>query len=107
VYRYVVRYPDRRCMKYLRRLRDYIRYLFRRNRNVYVIRQQDCDPKGCIIVRDGTTLQIPRTLAIGTVINFLNDGPKPFSIMPPCGTGVFTIRKNEGSTWTHLKDDAE
>jgi len=90
----------------VKRLVDYIRYLFRRNRNVYVIRQQDCDPKGCIIVRDGTTLQIPRTLAIGTVINFINDGDKIYTVRAPHGER-FTIRKNEGTSWTHLKDDTE
>src|SRR6266436_799782 len=90
----------------MRRLIDYIRYLFRRNRNVYVIRQQDCDPKGCIIVRDGTTLQIPSSLKIGTVINFINDTSSTYHIRTPHGS-IFTISKSSGTTWTHLKDDAK
>jgi len=93
-------------VKFMRRLVDYICYLFRRNRNIYVIRQEDCDPNGCIIVLDGTTLQIPRTLAIGTVITFLNDGGKSYTVRGPHGE-LFTIRKHDGTTWTHLKDDTE
>jgi hypothetical protein len=88
------------------RLIDYIRYFFRRNRNVYVIRQQDCDPHGCIIVRDGTTLHIPAGLSIGTVINFINDSNTTYHVVTPLGR-PFAVRKGAGCSWTHLKDDSE